>query len=110
MKAGPHALNLIHSNQPYLDREGTAAGFEEENYQRAWREHTAWLAVDYLNSRSDIELAYCVLAKFVSELLNENCAGVFIPRENKFSLNGKSLYNELQTMASTRELGIVLGR
>jgi len=71
--------------------------------RRAWIEHAAWAAVDYMNHDVDVDLAYCVLAKLVSEMLDENCTGVYMPRERSMVPNDESLYSELQRIASSRE-------
>jgi hypothetical protein len=107
LKAGPHLLNLFHYPKPYIDDPGENAEWLPQGIQkRAWVEHRACVGVDYMNRQSDVELGYCVLAKLVAEILNENCTAVYFPRDNVLSPNHGSLYAELQKMAASRETGV----
>jgi hypothetical protein len=49
-----------------------------------------------------------VLAKAVesSEILNENCTGIYIPRERALIPNDDSLYLELHKLGSACESGV----
>jgi hypothetical protein len=67
------------------------------------KEHSACIAVDYLNYDVDVQLGYCVLSKFVAEMLDRNCTGIYIPRENRLIPNDESLYSELQRVAAARD-------
>jgi hypothetical protein len=109
MKAGPHLLNFFHHSKPYVDNSKTNVDWLPQASQRqAWAEHTACVGVDYMNRNTDVELSYCVLAKLVAEMLDENCAGIYVPRENSLIPHDKSLYGELQKIASARNAGILL--
>ena len=109
MKAGPHLLSFFHYPKPYVEnpKENTD-WLPKANQRRAWTEHAACVGVDYVNRDTDAELAYCVLAKLIAEMLDENCAGIYVPRENSLIPNDQSLYPELQRIASARTTGIVL--
>lgn len=107
LKAGPHLLNFFHYAKPYIDNPRENVDWLPQAIQRqAWAEHRACVGVDYLNRESDVELAYCVLAKLVLEMISENCTGVYIPRDNALAPNDGSLYMELKKMASSRELDV----
>jgi hypothetical protein len=109
MKAGPHLLNFLSTPRPYVVHAGENVEWLPQLSQRqAWVEHSAWCAVDYMNDNADLELAYCVLAKLVAEMVDENCTGVYIPRERALIPNGESLYRQLQEMASSCESGVRL--
>jgi hypothetical protein len=108
MKAGPHLLNFINYHKPYVDNPNEHIEWLQHASQRhAWAEHLAWVGVDYMNNNDvDVELAYCVLSKLVAEIVDQNCTGIYIPRESSLIPNGLSLYRELQEVASSREPGI----
>jgi hypothetical protein len=111
LKAGPHLLSLFHYPKPYFDNPGSNVDWLPQTSQRrAWAEHTACVGVDYMNPETDVELGYCVLAKLVAEMLDENCTAVYIPREIILIPHDQSLYTELLRMASTRDPGIVTGK
>jgi hypothetical protein len=104
MKAGPHLLNFFYYPKPYIDDPREAVeSFPQPSQRRAWIEHSACVGVDYMNYDADVELGYCVLSKLVAEMLDENCTGVYIPRECSLAPNDDTLYLELQKMASARE-------
>ncbi len=108
LKAGPHLLNFFNYPKPYIDDpKSNLTWLPELSQQRAWSEHVACVGVDYLNSETDVELGYCILAKLISELINENCTALFVPRENTLIPHDGSLYLELHKMASSRDSGVV---
>jgi hypothetical protein len=109
MKFGPHLLSLFHYPKPYVDNpQENISWLPQESQREAWAEHAACVGVDYVkgDGDTDSELAYCVLAKLVAEMLDENCAGIYVPRENSLIPNNESLYMDLQKMASARNTGI----
>jgi len=107
IKAGPHALNFFYYGAPYIERpEENLSWLPKVAQQKAWAVHRACVGVDYLNSDTDVELAYCVLAQLVAELLDENCAAVYVPQEASLIPNDESLYLELHKMASARDPGV----
>lgn len=65
--------------------------------------------VIYLNRDVDVELGYCVLSKLVAEILDGNCTGIYIPRENTLIPNDETAYLELQKIASSRDSGVTAG-
>jgi hypothetical protein len=107
MKAGPHLLTFFTYPQPYIENpKENIEWLRQASQRQAWVEHAACVGVDYMNKDVDVELAYCVLSKLVAEMADENCTGVYIPRENILIPNGESFYRELQKMASSREPGV----
>jgi hypothetical protein len=104
LKAGPHLLNLFYYPKPYIDNPKEQIDWlPQVSQQRAWVEHSACVAVDYLNHNIDVQLGYCVLSKLVAEMLDRNCTGIYIPRENRLIPNDESLYSELQRVAAARD-------
>jgi hypothetical protein len=109
MKAGPHTLSFLNYTQPYGQGE-----FPQEfgrllpnaSQRQAWAEHTAWIAVDYVKGGRDLELEYAVLATICAAILDVNCLGLYVPREESFIPNDGSLVGELQRIAMSRPLGI----
>lgn len=109
LKAGPHLLSFFYYSAPYVEKPGeNLSWLPRLSQQRAWAEHLACIGVDYMNPETDIELGYCVLAKLVAELLDENCTGIYLPRESSLIPNQDQLYSELQRMSCTRDVGIAL--
>jgi hypothetical protein len=109
LKAGPHLLNFFYYPAPYVEKPERNVGWlGRSSQQHAWAEHLACIGVDYMNPETDIELGYCVLAKLVAELLDENCTGIYLPRESSLIPNDASLYSELQRISSARDSGVTL--
>jgi hypothetical protein len=107
MKAGQHTLSFLNHTKPCGAEDfpsNFGASFLNASQRQAWSEHTAWTAVDYVKSGVDVALEYSVLAKLCGEMLNANCVGVYIPREQRFYPNDGSLRGELQRMAGFRRL------
>jgi len=106
--AGPHLLKLFHYPHPYIDDPSHNVKWLPQAIQRkAWCEHTACVGVDYFNEDVDLELAYSVLTKLAAEMLDGNCTAIYMPRDNRLIPNYESAYLELQSFASSRNLGIV---
>lgn len=111
LKAGPHLLNFFYYPQPYIDNpRATITWLPHVSQQTAWANHSACIGIDYLNPDTDVEMGYCVLAKLVAELIDENCTAVYVPRESSLIPNDSSLHLELHKMASTRDSGVVQAR
>lgn len=107
MKAGQHLLTFFQYPKPYVDNPRENIEWLKQLSQRqAWIEHAACVGVDYMNHDTDVELGYCVISKLVAEMLDENCTGVYVPRESSLIPNDESLYRELQKIASCRESGV----
>jgi hypothetical protein len=107
LKAGTHLLNFFYYPKPYVDKPGENIDWlPHVSQQHAWAQHLACYSVDYMNSETDLELGYCVLAKLVAELLDGNCTAVYAPRISSLIPNDPTLYLGLQRTASFREAGI----
>jgi hypothetical protein len=107
-KAGPHALSIFHTPEPYFgdNSKQNVNWLPHPSQRQAWINHSAWVAVNYLNYGVSVELGYVVLSKLVAEMLDGNCTGVYIPQRGSLIPNDESLYVELQKIASTRESGV----
>jgi hypothetical protein len=60
--------------------------------------------VDFVKAGVDLELEYGVLAKLCAEMLDANCAGVYVRGYNLIIPNDGSLRGQLQRMAGSRRL------
>jgi hypothetical protein len=107
MKAGPHVLNFFHYPSPYVENPKANVDWLPKAAQReAWVQHSACVGVDYLNEGMSVELGYCVLAQLISEMLDGNCAAIYVPRERSLIPNDESLYLELHKLGSACESGV----
>jgi hypothetical protein len=97
----PHLIGILNSNRPYLniDSSKQAQIFPQASQQKAWKEHDAWLSLDYMRGGRNLELEYSVLARLAAGMLDENCSGIYIPRENSLIPNDSFLLGELMHMA-----------
>lgn len=110
MKAGPHLLNFFYYPEPYFENPKDNVDWLPQLSQRqAWMQHSGCVAVDYLNDGVSVELGYCVLAQLISEILDGNCTGICIPREQSLVPNDESLYLELRKLGSACESGVNVG-
>jgi hypothetical protein len=109
MKAGPHLLNFFYYPESYIENPRANVDWLPHPSQRqAWANHSACVGVDYLNHGVSVELGYCVLAKLVAEIIDENSTGIYIPRQRSLIPNDESLYLELQKLASTCDSDVKL--
>jgi hypothetical protein len=109
MKAGPHMISFFQQSRPYGDQgdpKNDVDWLPQESQRRAWAEHAGFTAVDYINKDADAELGYAVISKLAAEMLDDNCTGIFMPREGSLSPNNESLYHDLQTIAASRNTKI----
>lgn len=105
-EAGPHLLNFFYFPSPYIEKPKEDVDRRPlQSRRHAWPKHWACAGVDYLNYDVSVALGYCVLSKLVAEMLDGNCAGVYIPRERRLLLNDDSLYVELHKIASACKSG-----
>jgi hypothetical protein len=102
-------LRFFNYPRPYIDNpRDNVKWLRQTSQQRAWTEHLACVGVDYLNPKTDLELGYCVLAKLVAELIDENCTAIYVPRESALAPNDELLYSQLQEMPPSRDPGVFL--
>jgi hypothetical protein len=107
LEAGPHRLSLVNYAKPYEHNPQEDLGWlPGVSQQRAWAEHTACCWVYYMTAGTDLELAHCVLAKVVAELLDDNCTGVFIPSEYSL-IPAEAASLELRRMGSHRLTALI---
>jgi hypothetical protein len=107
MKAGPHLINFFYHPGPYVENHIENIDWLPQPSQRqAWIHHSGYLGVDYLNDGVSVELGYCVLSQLTAEMLDGNCTGIYIPREQSLIPNDDSLYLELHKLGSACESGI----
>lgn len=82
MKAGKYVVQVAHMSQPYMeDIEEGAKQLPQDEQKKAWRGHSAWVALDFRNKRTPKEEAYAVLARFARQLGDENCCALYFPKE-----------------------------
>ena len=87
VKAGGSVIKVLEAAEPYLgDPDDVAQGFADKRLENAWIEHHTWVAFDLMNRDVPKKQAYGVLAALVAELLDVRCAGIYLPRENQFTI------------------------
>lgn len=87
MKAGPALINVMQEAQPYLGEPAEVAqGFRDQRLRAGWTEHQTWAAFDLMNEDLPKKRAYQVLAPLVVELLDVRCSGIYLPRDNQFTI------------------------
>jgi hypothetical protein len=83
IKAGKHAMHVLHQRQPYLEnKEEVAKTIVLKTQREAWLAHTAWASIDLLNKDVPNAEAYTTLARFARNLVDRNCIAVFLPKHN----------------------------
>lgn len=99
-KAGPHLINLFYSDLPFADNPAENDSWLPQEVQRkAWREHVAVVGFDYLNEGERVDVAYAVLAKLLAELLGNECAAIYMQRENALLPNLPTMRGQLRELA-----------
>ena len=87
VKAGGFLIKVLEAAEPYLgDPAEIAQGFTDKRLVSAWTEHRSWVAFDLMNREVPKKEAYGVLAALVGELLDVRCAGIYLPKENQFTI------------------------
>jgi hypothetical protein len=87
VKAGAALISVMEADEPYLgDPVEVAQGFKNKRLASAWMEHHTWVAFDLMNGDISKKQAYGVLAKLVAKLLDARCAGIYLPKENQFTI------------------------
>jgi hypothetical protein len=99
IKAGGYVVNVFHASQPYLDDvEYVAAQLPQEEQRKAWLQHTSWVALDFLNNDISKRETYAALARFALHLGDENCCGVYLPKEEMMMPNDGTAEEGLRMM------------
>ena len=98
----PHLVSVFAASRPYLshDPREFAKSLPEIDLQQAWANHKGWAAIDYLRGGANVGAEYGVLSKIAVELINDNCSGIFIPREGLLFPNNEVLPQRLQGISS----------
>jgi hypothetical protein len=101
VKAGASLISVLEADQPYLgDPAEVAKGFKNELLKSAWMEHHTWVSFDLMNRDVPKKQAYKVLAKLVAELLDNRCGGIYLPKENQFTIqNHAAAAERLRSLA-----------
>ena len=87
VKAGGSVIQVLAVAESYLgDPVEVSKGFKHQPLAAAWREHGAWIALDLWNEDMPKKQAYRVLAALAAELLDVRCAGIYLPKENQFTI------------------------
>ena len=87
VKAGPYLISVLEAEEPYFgDPAEVAQGFKNKRLEEAWIEHRTWVAFDLMNRDVPKKQAYTVIAKLASALLDARCAGIYLPKENQFTI------------------------
>jgi hypothetical protein len=87
VKAGSLLINLLEIENPYLgDPAEVAKGFNNKRLEDAWKKHSTWIAFDLINRDISRAQAYRGLAVLVAELLDTRSVGIYLPKENQFTI------------------------
>jgi hypothetical protein len=63
MRVGPHTISFMFYTKPYgEDSPELGKSWRLPSQRRAWTEHTAWIAIDYVKGEIDFESRYALLA------------------------------------------------
>jgi hypothetical protein len=102
MQIGPDVLSFMFCTTPYLDEKPSAFGraMPLPVQRAAWKEHSAWMAVNYARGPADPDTQSAILSKLCIEMLGGNCTGAYVPGEQLFIPNDSSLLAALQQNAS----------
>jgi len=108
MKAGPHTLSFLNYTKPYGAERAAefASRMSQPGQRQAWVAHTAWTAIDYVKGGARLDLEYAVLSKLCSEMVDGNCLGVYLPREQMMVPHGEKLLPYLRRVGSAVPLGL----
>jgi hypothetical protein len=106
VKAGASLISVLEAAEPYLGNPAEVAqGFKNKRLGSAWAEHHTWVAFDLMNRDIAKKQAYGVLAALVAELLDTRCAGIYLPKENQFTIQ-----RDGSAVAHLRRLGNAMSR
>jgi len=104
MVAEPHKISFLHYSRPYGDSPEHSREFGRamatESQRQAWAEHNAWTAVVYVAGIVEFDLAHALLARLCAQVVDDNCAGVYMPGGRVFIPNDGSLLPALEQLGS----------
>jgi hypothetical protein len=102
LQAGLHRISFCNYPHPYVERpEGEVDWLTNLSQIKAWSDHKGCCFINYQTATTDLELAHCIIARVAVQLLDQNCTGVYMPRD--FCLiPGEIASEELRGMAAYR--------
>ncbi len=112
LKVGAHILSL----QAQFRRYEAAPEFANtlvpiEAQRKAWEQHTAWAAIDYVSGSAaggtDVHQEHCLLAKLCAEVIDDNCTGVYIPLRQLVLPYNKSTKLVLQRLSEAKPFNLL---
>jgi hypothetical protein len=99
VKAGSHVIKVLSISQPYLGNpEEIAEQLPQPEQKSAWKDHRAWVALDFWNLEPPRTDAYEMLSRLSLQLLSDRCCGVFLPKEEVFMPNDGSAEEGLKLL------------
>ena len=102
---GAHTLSFLFYTKPYGEESPDfGKSMPLETQRRAWAEHKAWIAIDYARGSVDIHSKYVVLARLCTHLYDDNCVGLYLPRENTFVPGQKDAHRQLAKIVAYRDV------
>jgi hypothetical protein len=107
MKVGPHTLSFMFYAKPYgSDSDVLGKSWRLRDQQKAWAEHTVFMAIDYAKGGIDFESRYALLARLSRELYDANCLGIYLPRERALVPDEKSVRDMFDRVISGRVVDV----
>jgi hypothetical protein len=108
---GEHTLSFLFMTRPYLgDDPEHARRFEKslrrDDQRQAWAAHTSYMAIDYVKGGIDNESKYAVLAKLGSELYDNNCEALYLPKERALIPGDTAARNQLNKIIASRNVNV----
>lgn len=98
LQADTETIHITQSSTPHAGHahEVETRHADHHFHHNAWKEHRGYIAYDLWNKDHNRHDAYRVLAKLVTELLNDNSTGIYLPREDEFYPNDGSAEEHLK--------------
>jgi hypothetical protein len=106
MKIGPHKLSFMFGATPYGKDLGLGESWGRADQRKAWAEHTVFMAIDYVKGDIDFESRYSLLGRLCRELYDDNCVGVYLPREHGLVPDERSVRKMFDRMTTGRNDGV----
>lgn len=107
-RIGPHMVSFMFYTKPYgADLPALAKAWKLPDQRNAWDEHTAWMAIDYAKGSIDFESRYALLARLCAELYDDNCVGLYLPRERALVPGEISVRDTLSRAMANRAVGLL---
>ena len=108
---GEHTLSFLFQTRPYRDDSEDAREFEKSlsraDQRKAWTEHNAFIAIDYVKGSVDVDSKYVVLAKLCAELYDDNCMAIYLPGVNALVPGNAFARQQLNKMIAYRDVDVM---